>query len=75
MTFYSCTKPEPVFTTSYVIAFFVLSYLIWEVVVLFGDFGGIVDYHCLKFLFIKPNLSCKTFQGNMEIVSHKTNGF
>jgi hypothetical protein len=33
--------------------FFVFSELIWlEVIVLFDDIGGIVDRHCLNFLFI-----------------------
>ena len=45
-----CPKPGPGFPTSYVVGFFcVFSEWKWEVIV---HIGGIVDHHCLNFLFI-----------------------
>ena len=39
---------EPEFGTSYVVDLL----FSWEVLVRFVDIGGIVDHHCLNFLFI-----------------------
>ena len=50
--FYACSKPGSGFPTSYVMAFFCSNYLRREVIVCFVDIGGIVDHHCLNFLFI-----------------------
>ena len=43
---------QPGFPTPYVVVFFVFDYLMWKMIVWFVDIGGIVDYHCLNFLFI-----------------------
>ena len=37
---------------SYVIVFSMLNELRWEAIVRFVDIGGIINYHCLNFLFI-----------------------
>ena len=51
--FCACNKPGPWFPMPKVVVFFfVLNSFRWEVVVGFVDNGGIVDYHCLNFLFI-----------------------
>ena len=47
-----CCRPG--FPTSYVMAFFVFCELRLELIVYFVDIGGIVDHHCLSFLFINP---------------------
>ena len=49
----ACPKPGPGFTTSSVMVFFVFSELRWEVILHFVDIVGIVNHHCLNFLFIK----------------------
>ena len=51
--FCACPKPGPGFTTSYVMVFLVFSELRWEVIVHFVDIVGIVNHHCLNYLFIK----------------------
>ena len=51
--FCACPKSGPGFTTSYVMVFFVFSELRWEVILHFVDIVGIVNHHCLNFLFIK----------------------
>jgi hypothetical protein len=48
----ACLKPGPGFLTSYVMVCFVFSELRWEVIVRYVAIGGIVDHHCLIFLFI-----------------------
>ena len=50
--FCCCPKPGPGFLTSYVVMFFVFSELRLEVIVHFVDIVGILDHHCLNFLFI-----------------------
>ena len=45
-------KPLPEFSKPYLVICFVFTSLKWEVVVCFVDFGGIVDHHCVNFLFI-----------------------
>ena len=52
-TFVCCTKPGYEFPTSYIVVIFVFSELGTEVIVCFVDIGGIIDHHCLIFLFIK----------------------
>jgi hypothetical protein len=37
---------------SYIVVFFKFNCLRWEVIVRFIDIDGIVDIHCLNFLFI-----------------------
>jgi hypothetical protein len=39
-----CTKPWPLFPTAYVLVFYMVSDLNWEVIVWFVDIGDIVDY-------------------------------
>jgi hypothetical protein len=51
--FCACPKPGPGFTTSYVMVFLVFSELRWDVIVHFFDIVGIVNHHCLNYLFIK----------------------
>jgi hypothetical protein len=51
--FCACPKPGPGFTTAYVMVFFVFSELRWVVIVHFVDIVGIVNHHCLNFIFIK----------------------
>ena len=48
----ACPKPGPGFTSS-VMVFLVFSELRWEVILHFVDIVGIVNHHCLNFLFIK----------------------
>ena len=48
-----CPKPGPGFTTSYVMVFLVFSVLRLDVIVHFVDIVGIVNHHCLNYLFIK----------------------
>jgi hypothetical protein len=51
--FCACSKPGPGFPTSDVVGFFCMfNDLRREVIVRFGDVIGIVDQHCLSFLFI-----------------------
>jgi hypothetical protein len=45
-------SPKHGFPMSYVLAFIMFSDLRSEVVVHFVNVGGIVDYHCIRFLFI-----------------------
>ena len=45
----ACPKPGHGFQTSYGVVFFVLSVSRREVIVRFGDIGGIVDHRCLIF--------------------------
>jgi hypothetical protein len=47
-----CIMPRPGFPTLYVVVFFMFTDLRSEVIVYFVDIGGIVDHHCLRFLFI-----------------------
>ena len=48
-----CPKLGPCFPMSYfIVFFFMFNELWWKVIVRFVDFGGIVDDHCLNFLFI-----------------------
>ena len=49
----ACPKPGPGFTTSYVMVFLVFSVLRLDVIVHFVDIVGIVNHHCLNYLFIK----------------------
>ena len=61
---YYCPKPGPGFSMSYVVVFFcvcvcVFSEFRWEVIVHFVDFGGIVDHHCINFLFIQLVNVCR----------------
>ena len=50
--FCACPKPRPGFPMSYVMVFlFVFNGLRWETIVHFVNIGGIVDCHCLNFLF------------------------
>ena len=42
----------PKLSMSYVILFFMFSNMRWEMIVSFVDIWGIVDHHCLLFLFI-----------------------
>ena len=46
----SWPKPGPRFSPSYVLVFLCL--ILLEFIVRFVDIGGIVDHHCLNFLFI-----------------------
>jgi hypothetical protein len=46
------TMPRPGFPTLYVVVFFMFTDLRSDVIVYFADIGGIVDLHCLRFLFI-----------------------
>ena len=48
----ACSKSKPGFSTSYVVVFSMFNYLRLKVVVRFVDIRGIVDHHCLNFLFI-----------------------
>jgi hypothetical protein len=50
---FDCPKQRLGFPTSYVVVFFMINELNWEVVVHFVVIGGIIDYHCSSFLFIK----------------------
>ena len=43
---------KPGIPTLYVVFSYMFNELRWEVIVGFVDIGGIVDYHCLYFLFI-----------------------
>ena len=47
-----CPKPGSAFPTPYVLVFFVFNGLRSEVNARFLDIGGIVDHHCLNFLFM-----------------------
>ena len=49
----ACPKPGPGFTTSYVMVFLVFSVIRLDVIVHFVDIVGIVNHHCLNYLFIK----------------------
>jgi len=51
---YLCAFPKQGsgYPTSYVVIFYLFNDLRWEVIVRFVDNGGIVDHHCLNFLFI-----------------------
>ena len=63
----SCRKPGSGFTTSYLVVFFMLRKLKWDVIGRFVDIGGIVDLHCLIFLFIIENvLYCAIFGTNIQ---------
>ena len=61
-TICTCHKPGPGFLTSYIIVtslFFMFNVLRSEVNACFVDIGGIVDHHCLNFLFIIEQLKVK----------------
>ena len=49
--FCACPKPEPGFPMSYVMFFFLFNDLTSGFIVCFIDINGIVDHHCLTFLF------------------------
>ena len=48
----ACPKPKPDFPTLHGVIFFMFSDLRLEVIVCFGDIGGIVDHHCLNLFFM-----------------------
>jgi len=50
-TVFVCPKLGPGYSAN-VVGFFYVQWFRWEVVICFVDIEGIVDYHCLKFLFI-----------------------
>jgi hypothetical protein len=50
--FCACPKSGHGFATSYVMVVLVFSELRGEVIVRFVDIGGIVDHHCLNFIFL-----------------------
>ena len=50
--FCTCPQQGPWFPMSCVMVLFVFSELRWEVIVHFVDIDGIIDHHCLNFLFI-----------------------
>jgi len=50
--FCACPKPGSGFLMSYAIVFFVYNDLRLELIVCFVDICGIVNDHCLNFLFI-----------------------
>ena len=55
---YMCLSQDKIqFPTSYVVVFFMLIDLKWEVIVRFIDMGGGFDQYRLKFLFMKINLA------------------
>ena len=60
--FFACPKPEPGFPMSYVTVCFMFNYFMWEMIVTFIDIGGVVDHHCLNFLFVSKNLECPNIQ-------------
>ena len=47
-----CPKHEPGFPTSNIVVSFLFNELRWELIVGFVDIDGIVDHHCLSFLFL-----------------------
>ena len=52
---------------SYVVVFFMFSVLRSEVIIRFVDISGIVDHHCLNFLFIKHLQKISVFPQNIEV--------
>ena len=71
-TFCACSKPKSGFPIScYIVFFLVFSELKWEVIVRFVNICGIVDYHCVKFLFISNTVRFKYSTDTMILLSWK----